>query len=400
MATLDTSAPMHASSPARACPARRSTTPPANARHDRGRDDRQGLRAHRVRGHELRRLPRHWQPAPPVAVEHAALRYQRLAAMWSIWTAACWKARRPMPMTGRTGRITSGASTSTIIIGPSRTGISFPKLCGLDVAAGATHSRAMRKGIGIAGHRRPDGPGSGRGGAGRRRPLAGGIDRRSRWPARHDVRRHRGAGGRQRRGRGLHPCQHGRGTCACRWRRPARAWVLGTSGLVGGGRGRGGARPPRASPWSTRRISRPASTWCWRWRERMAAALPARAPTTPRSSRCITARRSMRPPAPPRPGPRGGARAAACDLEAVTESGRDGHTGAAQARRDRLRGACAAARWWASTRCSSPPATEHIALTHRAFDRRAFATGAVRAALWANGRPPGLYSMMDVLGMR
>ena len=44
-------------------------------------------------------------------------------------------------------------------------------------------------------------------------------------------------------------------------------------------------------------------------------------------------------------------------------------------------------------------ATEHIALTHRAFDRRAFATGAVRAALWAVGRPPGLYSMMDVLGM-
>jgi 4-hydroxy-tetrahydrodipicolinate reductase len=44
-------------------------------------------------------------------------------------------------------------------------------------------------------------------------------------------------------------------------------------------------------------------------------------------------------------------------------------------------------------------ATEHIALTHRAFDRRAFAAGAVRAALWAAGRKPGLYSMMDVLGM-
>jgi len=44
-------------------------------------------------------------------------------------------------------------------------------------------------------------------------------------------------------------------------------------------------------------------------------------------------------------------------------------------------------------------ATEHIALTHRAFDRRAFATGAVRAALWVVGQKPGLYSMMDVLGM-
>ena len=43
---------------------------------------------------------------------------------------------------------------------------------------------------------------------------------------------------------------------------------------------------------------------------------------------------------------------------------------------------------------------EHIALTHRAFDRRAFAVGAVQAARWAVGQPPGLYNMMDVLGMR
>lgn len=42
---------------------------------------------------------------------------------------------------------------------------------------------------------------------------------------------------------------------------------------------------------------------------------------------------------------------------------------------------------------------EHIALTHRAFDRRAFAAGAIRAALWVRGRPAGLYSMMDVLGL-
>jgi 4-hydroxy-tetrahydrodipicolinate reductase len=44
-------------------------------------------------------------------------------------------------------------------------------------------------------------------------------------------------------------------------------------------------------------------------------------------------------------------------------------------------------------------ASEHVALTHRAFDRRVFATGAVRAALWLEGRPPGLYGMPDVLGM-
>ena len=42
---------------------------------------------------------------------------------------------------------------------------------------------------------------------------------------------------------------------------------------------------------------------------------------------------------------------------------------------------------------------EQIALTHRSFDRRAYATGAVRAALWARGKPPGLYDMKHVLGM-
>ena len=42
---------------------------------------------------------------------------------------------------------------------------------------------------------------------------------------------------------------------------------------------------------------------------------------------------------------------------------------------------------------------EHIALTHRSFDRRVYATGAVRAALWAHGRAPGLYDMKHVLGM-
>jgi 4-hydroxy-tetrahydrodipicolinate reductase len=44
-------------------------------------------------------------------------------------------------------------------------------------------------------------------------------------------------------------------------------------------------------------------------------------------------------------------------------------------------------------------ADEQIVLTHRAFDRRSFARGAVRAALWSAGKPPGLYGMTDVLGM-
>ena len=44
-------------------------------------------------------------------------------------------------------------------------------------------------------------------------------------------------------------------------------------------------------------------------------------------------------------------------------------------------------------------AGEQVVLSHRAFDRRSFAAGAVRAALWLAGKPAGLYHMRDVLGM-
>ena len=42
---------------------------------------------------------------------------------------------------------------------------------------------------------------------------------------------------------------------------------------------------------------------------------------------------------------------------------------------------------------------ERIELTHKATDRGLFARGAVKAALWARGQKPGLYSMADVLGL-
>lgn len=42
---------------------------------------------------------------------------------------------------------------------------------------------------------------------------------------------------------------------------------------------------------------------------------------------------------------------------------------------------------------------ERLELNHRAEDRSIFANGAVRAALWAAGQAPGLYSMVDVLGL-
>lgn len=42
---------------------------------------------------------------------------------------------------------------------------------------------------------------------------------------------------------------------------------------------------------------------------------------------------------------------------------------------------------------------ERLELSHSAQDRSLFATGALKAALWANGKPHGLYSMRDVLGL-
>ncbi|MFO1127600.1 MAG: 4-hydroxy-tetrahydrodipicolinate reductase [Rhodospirillales bacterium] len=42
---------------------------------------------------------------------------------------------------------------------------------------------------------------------------------------------------------------------------------------------------------------------------------------------------------------------------------------------------------------------ERIELGHRASSRAVFARGAVRAALWTAGRPPGLYGMRHVLGL-
>jgi 4-hydroxy-tetrahydrodipicolinate reductase len=40
---------------------------------------------------------------------------------------------------------------------------------------------------------------------------------------------------------------------------------------------------------------------------------------------------------------------------------------------------------------------ERLELSHKAEDRMIFARGALRAALWARGKKPGIYSMVDVL---
>jgi 4-hydroxy-tetrahydrodipicolinate reductase len=43
---------------------------------------------------------------------------------------------------------------------------------------------------------------------------------------------------------------------------------------------------------------------------------------------------------------------------------------------------------------------ERVEITHKASSRMTFAKGAVRAALWLEGREPGLYDMQDVLDLR
>ena len=44
-------------------------------------------------------------------------------------------------------------------------------------------------------------------------------------------------------------------------------------------------------------------------------------------------------------------------------------------------------------------AGERIVLRHIASDRTVFARGALKAALWGQGRTPGEYDMLDVLGL-
>jgi 4-hydroxy-tetrahydrodipicolinate reductase len=84
--------------------------------------------------------------------------------------------------------------------------------------------------------------------------------------------------------------------------------------------------------------------------------------------------------------------------DAGIESGRDGHTGARGTGTigfAALRGGQVVGEHTLLFAAGS----EHISLTHRSFDRRVYATGAVRAALWLQGRQAGLYDMKHVLGM-
>jgi 4-hydroxy-tetrahydrodipicolinate reductase len=43
---------------------------------------------------------------------------------------------------------------------------------------------------------------------------------------------------------------------------------------------------------------------------------------------------------------------------------------------------------------------ERVEITHKASNRDTFARGALRAALWLQGKGPGFYDMQDVLGLK
>ncbi|MDO6591293.1 4-hydroxy-tetrahydrodipicolinate reductase [Loktanella sp. D2R18] len=86
------------------------------------------------------------------------------------------------------------------------------------------------------------------------------------------------------------------------------------------------------------------------------------------------------------------------DLNDVRDSGRDGITGA-RTRGDigfaAIRGGDIVGEH--DVMFAAPG--ERIVLRHLATDRAIFARGALKAALWGQGKAPGAYDMMDVLGL-
>ncbi len=87
------------------------------------------------------------------------------------------------------------------------------------------------------------------------------------------------------------------------------------------------------------------------------------------------------------------------DLDAVATRGRDGITG------PRARGTIGFAALRGGDVIGDHAVIfaadgERVEIGHRASSRRIYARGAVRAALWARNRAPGLYGMDDVLGLK
>lgn len=86
------------------------------------------------------------------------------------------------------------------------------------------------------------------------------------------------------------------------------------------------------------------------------------------------------------------------DLETKADKVRDGHTGARKAGDigfATLRGGDVVG----DHTVVFAGAGERLELTHKAASRVIFARGAVRAAMWTQGKAPGLYGMKDVIGV-
>lgn len=86
------------------------------------------------------------------------------------------------------------------------------------------------------------------------------------------------------------------------------------------------------------------------------------------------------------------------DLAAVRASGRDGQTGARRTG-DIGFAALRGGQVVGDHSLIFAGAAERITISHEAFDRMVFARGAMRAALWLQGKAPGLYGMADILGL-
>jgi 4-hydroxy-tetrahydrodipicolinate reductase len=175
-----------------------------------------------------------------------------------------------------------------------------------------------------------------------------------------------------------------------------KAWVLGTSGLSAADEAAVAAAAQRIPVVYASNFS-PGVNLVLALAERMGAALPAE--TYDAEIMEMHHRQKVDAPSGTAIGiGRAVAKGRGVALDDVMQSGRHGHTGA------RPTGAIGFAALRGGQVVGEhtllfASATEHIVLTHRAFDRRAYAAGAVQAALWVASRPPGLYSMMDVLGM-
>jgi 4-hydroxy-tetrahydrodipicolinate reductase len=174
------------------------------------------------------------------------------------------------------------------------------------------------------------------------------------------------------------------------------AWVLGTSGLSAADEAAVAMAAQKVAVVYAPNFS-PGVNLALALAERMAAALPADS----YDAEIIEMHHRQKVDAPSGTAiglGRAVARGRGVTLEDVMESGRNGHVGA------RKPGAIGFAALRGGQVVGEhtlifAAGTEHIELTHRAYDRRAFATGAIRAAFWARAQNPGLYSMMDVLGM-